>query len=401
MVDMDGDGVAAGRDCNDGDRTIFPGATEVCDGVDQDCDGTIDWGFTVPTTHATIQAAAAAAPRAARICVLDGTHAGFGIADSALVIEGQSRDRTIIAGSATDTAPFVRLQRFDGTLRNVTLTGGARGALRIFSAGATARLENLMVRGVNLTSSGDCSGIVHVEDAGVELRDVFVENNVVDCNNVGAGFVSLSGASVLDRVFIRGNRMTTGGDYRGALFAYRSTVAARSVVIAGNAASSRTSGREVFAFGFVSEAGTATVTNATIVGNTADATLSVRAIAVASTFSGAIAISNSVIAFNTASAGSARYAYDVLAGSTIAYNDVFANDAISGQFVSSSAVDPTGTLGNLAADPMFVSRSGADPTAWNLRLAAGSSLIDAGDPALLDRDTTRSDIGAYGGPASP
>ena len=39
-VDDDSDGVCSGRDCDDGDATVFPGATEVPgDGVDQDCDG--------------------------------------------------------------------------------------------------------------------------------------------------------------------------------------------------------------------------------------------------------------------------------------------------------------------------------------------------------------------------
>lgn len=36
--------------------------------------------------------------------------------------------------------------------------------------------------------------------------------------------------------------------------------------------------------------------------------------------------------------------------------------------------------------------------AWDLTLDAGSSLIDAGDPSILDADGTTSDIGAYGGP---
>ena len=44
--DADGDGYPAtahgGSDCDDGDVTVHPGAEEVCNGVDDDCDGAID-----------------------------------------------------------------------------------------------------------------------------------------------------------------------------------------------------------------------------------------------------------------------------------------------------------------------------------------------------------------------
>ena len=41
-VDADGDGYTAAEDCNDNDASVFPSAIETCDGIDNDCDGTID-----------------------------------------------------------------------------------------------------------------------------------------------------------------------------------------------------------------------------------------------------------------------------------------------------------------------------------------------------------------------
>ncbi len=43
-TDADGDGACVPFDCDDSDPDVFPGATEVCDGVDNNCDGTIDEG---------------------------------------------------------------------------------------------------------------------------------------------------------------------------------------------------------------------------------------------------------------------------------------------------------------------------------------------------------------------
>ena len=41
-MDVDGDGVPAGIDCNDDDATVGAASAEVCDGVDNDCDGLVD-----------------------------------------------------------------------------------------------------------------------------------------------------------------------------------------------------------------------------------------------------------------------------------------------------------------------------------------------------------------------
>ncbi|MGK0388662.1 MAG: hypothetical protein ACI94Y_001394 [Maribacter sp.] len=50
LVDSDNDGFFSNVDCDDTDNSIFPFATEICDGLDNDCNGIIDDGLT-PFTY--------------------------------------------------------------------------------------------------------------------------------------------------------------------------------------------------------------------------------------------------------------------------------------------------------------------------------------------------------------
>ena len=50
-TDNDGDGFLSDEDCNDNDLAVYPGAPEICDGKDNDCDGEIDEDLTTSSFY--------------------------------------------------------------------------------------------------------------------------------------------------------------------------------------------------------------------------------------------------------------------------------------------------------------------------------------------------------------
>lgn len=77
----------------------------------------------------------------------------------------------------------------------------------------------------------------------------------------------------------------------------------------------------------------------------------------------------------------------------VEYTNVYGSQPLYG-----SIPNQTSTAGNLSVDPVYTDVSASAPTDFDLTLGPMSPLIDAGDPALLDPDGSRSNIGAFGGP---
>ncbi|RME46566.1 MAG: hypothetical protein D6795_15225, partial [Deltaproteobacteria bacterium] len=176
--DADGDGFGAGAgvescvspgmgyapragDCDDTHEAIGPFAEEVCDGIDNDCDGAIDEGFAsdctricdieIPTDFATIQDAIEAAQGGETICVRAGTYTETidfaGKAIALIGIDGPE-ETTIDADGSDSVVRFVQGEGREAILSGFTITGGVAregGGIRIEAA--SPRLYHLQITG--------------------------------------------------------------------------------------------------------------------------------------------------------------------------------------------------------------------------------------------------------------
>ena len=193
--DLDGDTYSTCQgDCDDADASVNPSVAEVADGIDNDCDGTVDTDvvtctLTVPTDHATLQAAIDAAQAGDVICAQPGTYPeNLDLSGKAVTLLGLGgRAATVIDGSTA--GPVVTLATAEGpdtVLHGFTITNGlATNGGGVFVEGAAPTFESLRLLDNEATDNG---GGIYLFDSNASFFDVLFEGN--DAGVDGGGVYS-------------------------------------------------------------------------------------------------------------------------------------------------------------------------------------------------------------------
>ncbi len=271
LDDWDGDGVTScDGDCDDGDLTVWPGAVELCDGLDNDCDGEVpgeevdgDGDGTprcddcddhdpelhlgtpglrlVPDHHPDIASALAAAVDGDTICVRPGTwHENLVFGGAAVRLTSfEGPDATVLDGGALDSVVrFVHGEGPDSALDGFTVTNGrAHDTLATLHGGgihvqdASPTLRDLAV--VECEAHGCNGGGIYLSDSAAEITDVEVVHNRA-IGGHGGGITIEDGSDVLlTAVLCEGNEASDGSG--GGMRVTGSTVTLDGVSLLSNA----------------------------------------------------------------------------------------------------------------------------------------------------------------------
>jgi hypothetical protein len=218
---------ADATDCDDADASVNPGASEACNEVDDDCDGSVDWDLRVPDDYGTIQGAINASVDGETVCVESGTYkekVNFGGRDITVSGEDGAASTTINANGGYPTVTMNSGESAGAVLEGFTVTGGkgATGA-GIYVSSSSPTLRDLVVSGNSCTSSS-CTGTgIYLSSADATLDGVEVKSNTQSATgsspaNYGAGIYSYSSAPTLTDVYVHDN--TQGGSGGTYTYAY-------------------------------------------------------------------------------------------------------------------------------------------------------------------------------------
>ena len=269
------------------------------------------------------------------------------------------------------------------SLADATISGNSTsssyGGVNLYSYSyAVVDASGLTITG-NTSSSSYGGGRMFVYNATLDLTGATVSSNYASSSYGGLYLYAEGGETDITGLRVQDN--ISGSSGYGALHVYTyggAEVYGDDVVVSGN------DGTGVVLY-TQSTSDTITLVNATVAGNGDDG------IEITPTWVQQIELTN-VISY-----GNDGYGVVNTSGTyspVITYCDVYGNS--NGEFDGMS--DPTGADGNVSVDPLFLFYdANVESEHWELHLATGSPVIDAGDPSITDSDGSTSDIGAYAG----
>lgn len=333
-----------------------------------------------------------------------------------------NKDITLVASEGRSTellgaGPGTVVTMSAGTLEGFTISGGG-GAIAngggLFVPSGTVFVQGTAITGNVLTTDASFGAGIFVAAGGsLTLENVLVaENAIRSGGRVGGAGIATYGELIARNVSINTNsiELTADGELLfGAGVIVRGTTAtlvATNLVILGNTSSIAAATSQHWGTGMhVGRGATVDVTNGVIAGNAQLTAGDSIGVGVCVERSGGFPVratfTNVINAFNsTVRPSEVGIAYFNNNGAevTVRYSNTFDNystTADTGDDFSNVAPDAATTI---SEDPLFVDDAPAQPGDWDVALRAGSTSIDAGDPTISDVDTTRSDMGAYGGP---
>ena len=159
-TDADGDGFGRPEDCNDSDARVHPGAAEICNGLNDDCDPSTSESGMVSvegTAYGTIQDAVDAAPAGATVRICDGTWYENVELGRSVTLEGLGPARSIIDGSELN--PVVTVLGGSVTLRGLTLQHGVDGGIFLSRVPGSLTVDDCVVRDNTGPSGGGLMGL--------------------------------------------------------------------------------------------------------------------------------------------------------------------------------------------------------------------------------------------------
>jgi len=490
-------------DCDDAEPAANPGEWEVCDGIDNDCDGDTDYGTSVPTDYATIAEALANATDGDTVCIEAGTYSetelnpngksitlvgagsgsttidAGGVARHFYVSSGESleiRSMTLAngytnyyGGSIYNDASSVSLvdavvsdatctitstygycrgaaiwNGYDAELyvEDVDFTGvvaDARSTNGYIAAGVIDDYYSTSMELVNVTVSGaDINGYywtgtyqgggifrslygTYVSMDGVEIYDNSVVsyganngsairlygvesfdawNVSIHDNEFGSEGSSLYAPVRLDysdgtvgNLHVADNATTTDSSAYGSngLYAYGSEIEMSNVILANADLQTTYSYSTNYGTSMYLSSSNVVMTNADVVGNASSGDFYYDYGTIYLSGGASIEVTNTNFVSNSPGAGAAAI-YANSGSYSIHYSNLYDNSGDYTLYDGSGEDDLTEWTGLQAVDPLYTDAS----SDWTLQ--ATSTLIDAGDPNVVDADGSVSDIGAYGGP---